>query len=133
MKTMIEAAPFRIQKCLNDNGSKFTDHFLVKAPQPMGIHPFDQAGAEHTPRTLLDSTPSAANQRQASRPALFHKQGVTISRNLTCNLTPGPFATEERGGWLEGLGNVLQVVERHVDFKSWSWFPGDTSPQRKGN
>lgn len=45
---MIEAAPFRIQKCLNDNGSKFTDHFLVKAPQPMGIHPFDQAGAEHT-------------------------------------------------------------------------------------
>jgi transposase InsO family protein len=48
LKAVIEAAPFRIQKCLTDNGSEFTDRFLVKAKQPTGTHLFDQACAEHT-------------------------------------------------------------------------------------
>jgi transposase InsO family protein len=48
LKAVIAAAPFRIQKCLTDNGSEFTDRFLVKAKQPTGTHVFDQACAEHT-------------------------------------------------------------------------------------
>jgi len=48
LTAVIQAAPFRIQKCLTDNGSEFTDRFLAKAKQPTGTHAFDQACAEHT-------------------------------------------------------------------------------------
>jgi transposase InsO family protein len=46
LKTVIKAAPFRIQKCLTDNGSEFTDRFLTRAKQPSGDHDFDQLCAE---------------------------------------------------------------------------------------
>lgn len=66
---MIEAAPFRIQKCLNDNGSEFTDHFLVKAPQPMGI-PRSIRPAPSTPleHCLIPPPPPQTNGRH--RPQL---------------------------------------------------------------
>lgn len=46
LKAVIQAAPFRIQKCLTDNGSEFTDRFLARAKQPSGNHRFDQLCAE---------------------------------------------------------------------------------------
>lgn len=51
LKAVIQAAPFRIQKCLTDNGSEFTDRFLNRHRRPSGEHVFDQAcetaGIEH--------------------------------------------------------------------------------------
>jgi transposase InsO family protein len=46
LKAAIEAAPFRIQKCLTDNGSEFTDRFLTRTRQPSGTHDFDRLCAE---------------------------------------------------------------------------------------
>ena len=46
LKAVIQAAPFRIQKCLTDNGSEFTDRFLTRAQQPSGNHEFHQTCAE---------------------------------------------------------------------------------------
>jgi transposase InsO family protein len=46
LKALVQAAPFRIQTCLTDNGSEFTDRFLVKAKKPTGTHVFDQACTE---------------------------------------------------------------------------------------
>jgi len=48
LKALIQAAPFRIQKGLTDNGSEFTDRFLVKDQQPTGNHLFDQACLEQS-------------------------------------------------------------------------------------
>jgi transposase-like protein len=36
LKAAIQAAPFRIQKCLTDNGSEFTDRFLTRTRQALG-------------------------------------------------------------------------------------------------
>jgi transposase InsO family protein len=47
LKAVIHAAPFRIQKCLTDNGSEFTDRFLTRTRRPTGEHTFDQACTEH--------------------------------------------------------------------------------------
>lgn len=51
LKAVIQAAPFRIQKCLTDNGSEFTDRFLTRTRQPSGTHEFDrlctEQGIEH--------------------------------------------------------------------------------------
>lgn len=46
LKAVIAAAPFRIQKCLTDNGSEFTDRFQRPERKPSGGHTFDQACAE---------------------------------------------------------------------------------------
>ena len=46
LKAAVQAAPFRIQKCLTDNGSEFTDRFLARAQQPSGNHAFDQTCTE---------------------------------------------------------------------------------------
>ncbi len=46
LKEVIQAAPFRIQKCLTDNGSEFTDRFLTRTRQPSGTHEFDRLCAE---------------------------------------------------------------------------------------
>jgi transposase InsO family protein len=46
LKAVIQAAPFRIQKCLTDNGSEFTDRFLTRTRQPSGTHEFDRLCAE---------------------------------------------------------------------------------------
>ena len=46
LKAVIQAAPFRIRKCLTDNGSEFTDRFLTRAQRPSGEHTFDQFRAE---------------------------------------------------------------------------------------
>ena len=43
LNAVIQAAPFRIQKCLTDNGSEFTDRFLNRHRRPSGEHVFDQA------------------------------------------------------------------------------------------
>ncbi len=51
LKAAIQAAPFRVQKCLTDNGSEFTDRFLNRHKRPSGDHEFDQIcadqGVEH--------------------------------------------------------------------------------------
>jgi transposase InsO family protein len=46
LKAAIQAAPFRIQKCLTDNGSEFTDRFPTGTRQPSGTHDFDRLCAE---------------------------------------------------------------------------------------
>ena len=46
LKAVIQAAPFRIQKCLTDNGSEFTDRCLKRPRKASGDHLFDQACAE---------------------------------------------------------------------------------------
>jgi transposase InsO family protein len=46
LKAAIQAAPFRIRKCLTDNGSEFTDRFLTRAKPPSGDHDFDRLCAE---------------------------------------------------------------------------------------
>ena len=46
LKALIQAAPFRIQKCLTDNGSEFTDRCLRREQRPSGAHVFDHACAE---------------------------------------------------------------------------------------
>jgi transposase InsO family protein len=46
LKALIQAAPFRIQKCLTDNGSEFTDRCLRREQRPSGEHMFDRACAE---------------------------------------------------------------------------------------
>jgi hypothetical protein len=48
LKAAIQAAPFRIQKCLTDNGSAFTDRFLTRTRQPSGTHDVDRLCAEQT-------------------------------------------------------------------------------------
>jgi transposase InsO family protein len=51
LKALIQAAPFRIQKCLTDNGSEFTDRCRRREQRPSGDHVFDRAcveqGIEH--------------------------------------------------------------------------------------
>jgi hypothetical protein len=46
LKAVIQAAPFRIQKRLTDNGSEFTDRFLGRTRQLSGAREFDQLRAE---------------------------------------------------------------------------------------
>jgi transposase InsO family protein len=46
LKAVIQAAPFRVQKCLTDHGSEFTDRFLTRAKRPSGDHEFDRFCAE---------------------------------------------------------------------------------------
>ena len=46
LKALTQAAPFRIQKCLTDNGSEFTDRCLRREQRPSGDHVFDRACAE---------------------------------------------------------------------------------------
>lgn len=46
LKALIQAAPFRIQKCLTDNGSEFTDRCLRREQRPSGEHIFDRACTE---------------------------------------------------------------------------------------
>jgi transposase InsO family protein len=43
LKALSQAAPFRIQKCLTDNGSEFTDRCLRREKRPSGEHVFDRA------------------------------------------------------------------------------------------
>jgi transposase InsO family protein len=45
LKAVLKAAPFRMQKCLTDNGSEFTDRFLTRARRPSENHDFDQVCA----------------------------------------------------------------------------------------
>ena len=47
LKAVIQAAPFRIQKCLTDNGSEFTDRFLNRHRTASGQHVFDQTCTQH--------------------------------------------------------------------------------------
>jgi transposase InsO family protein len=47
LKAVMQAAPFRIQKCLTDNGSEFTDRFLNRQQRASGQHAFDQACTQH--------------------------------------------------------------------------------------
>jgi transposase InsO family protein len=47
LKAVIQAAPCRIQKCLTDNGSEFTDRFLNRHRTASGQHVFDQTCTQH--------------------------------------------------------------------------------------
>gem|GEM_PF-4220403 len=47
LKAVIKAGPFRVRKCLTDNGSGFTYRFLTSAKHPSGAHTFDQFCAEY--------------------------------------------------------------------------------------
>ena len=46
LKALIQAAPFRIQKCLTDNGAEFTDRCLRREQRPSGEDIFDRACTE---------------------------------------------------------------------------------------
>lgn len=46
-KAVIQAAPFKLQKLLTDNGKAFTDRFTAQGePTPTGDHPVDQVCAQ---------------------------------------------------------------------------------------
>lgn len=47
LNAVVQAAPFRIQTCLSDNGSEFTDRFLSQQNKASGQHAFDQACTQH--------------------------------------------------------------------------------------
>ena len=47
LRAVIAAAPFRIRKCLTDNGSEFTDRFQQRDKRPSGEHCFDRTCAGH--------------------------------------------------------------------------------------
>lgn len=47
LKAVVQRAPFRIQQCLTDNGSEFTDRFLNRHRTASGQHVFDQTCTQH--------------------------------------------------------------------------------------
>lgn len=47
LRAVIAAAPFRIRKCLTDNGPEFTDRFQQRDKRPSGEHGFDRTCAGH--------------------------------------------------------------------------------------